>query len=275
MTKRKSLIIIFACVLVIVALVVVNSAVFSVRTVNAHALNYTANDPETERINNIIVNNHGIRIGSSMFTLNENRTIENVRRNLIEADGLTNIEIRAIERLFPNRLMIHYVRLVPYFFVMQNNNAYVFSNRAGGAFLGVMTEQLARQQNAVQLLIRGSLSDDLTGGFSSTIATDITRKAAVVAGFEAVVARIERRNIAYVDLTADGAIFVQTVGGAASGVRIEIRSINNFTEHFRHGFSLFYYFRNSPYANVRHQASTGTILVIGQAGGNIQTSWSE
>jgi len=254
-------------VAVLTALIIVNSAVFSVRVVNAHALNYCANDAETVRINTVIEQHHGIRMGSSMFTLNENRAIGNITRNLIEVDALAGIEIRAIERLFPNRIVVHYIRLVPYFFVMRGGEAFVFSN--SGVLIDIVAENAARSQGAIELRVRGELSAlSLGEEFATTVATDATRFATVVAGFERVVPRNERRSVSYVDITADGAVTIRM------GVVIEVRSLTNFTEHFRHGFSLFYNFAYGENTEFRYRAFSGRILVTQEAGGRIIVSWS-
>ena len=126
LTKRKRLVIIFSVIAALTALIIINSAVFSIRIVNANALNYPNNAPEIEKLNEIISEYHGVRLGSSIFMLNEYRARESIQRNLVETHDLAHIEIRSIERLFPNRLMIHYIVLRPYIYKIYNGYAFVF-----------------------------------------------------------------------------------------------------------------------------------------------------
>jgi len=263
MTKNKRLVLIFSALAVLAALIIINSAVFSVRIVHAHSLSHSFNNPEVERINTLIAQNHGIRTGTSIFMLNEQRTIENVRYNLIAIDELAHIEIRGIERLFPNRLMIHYVILHPMFYVEHNGEAFVFSNNA--TLIHIVSLQEARVKGAIGLRLRGALlSTELGDAFQTHVPADRTTLDAVMATME----RINHRQFSYVDISNPGVISIQT----QPGVRIEIRSILNFASHFAHAYSTYRFFmENDTY---RYRTLGGRLLVIQTTGGDISVAYT-
>ncbi|MCL2847882.1 MAG: hypothetical protein FWE13_03935 [Firmicutes bacterium] len=247
MTKKKRLIIIFSALLALTALIIINSAVFSVRSVNANALNESSNNESVLRINDLIANNHGIRMGSSIFMLNEERTIEAVTRNILEQDGaVANFEIRSLERIFPNRIVVHYVLLLPYFYIetVVGADVKVFSNN--GTLIDILPILEAQRQGAIRLDIRGQLLSLERGSrFETDYPRDTTRFFAVIDAFERMYHHFYMRHedismdFRYVDISDPRAIFLRML----PGVKMEIRNETNFIEYFRHGFSVYRHLR--------------------------------
>jgi len=270
MTKNKRLIIIFSAIALLTALIIINSAVFSVRSVFANSLNYPNSDSEVLHINEMLENHHGIRMGSSIFMLNEERTIEAIRRNLIEHEELAHIEIRSLERLFPNRVVIHYVVLRPYFYIFDGGQAYIFSNNETLIRI-VESVAEARSMGALGLFTSGELvSRNLGDVFETSEPQDALRFNAVISTFERLVHRDLQHDFRYVDLRNPTSIFIRM--SSTPGLRIEIRTVDNFLTHFSHGFSVYRAFLISP--DLHHKTMSGTLLITETAAGQIVATHS-
>jgi len=262
MTKNKRLIIIFVALAVLTVLIIINSAVFSVRIVHPHALNYelSAEDRnEVEKINELIREHHGIRTGSSIFMLNEERTVAAVRRNLLRRE-IAHAEIIRLERIFPNRVNIHYILLRPYFYVEHRGQAKVFSDN--GTLIFIESVSSARQRGAIGLRIDGELmSLELGSEFNTSIQADVARFFTIIEAFQQLPHGEIGRDFEYVDISNPSAIFLRMAFTEPMGtaVRMEIRAIANFTEHFRHGLSAYRHFLQSTEHLYRTQS--GTLLV--------------
>lgn len=117
--RNKKLIIIFSVICVLTLLVVLNSVVFSVQHIDAYC--YNADDRELE---STVVSATGLKKGKSIFTVNENKVIATVESNV------PNIRVRNIERKFPNRVCVNYVKVFPYLELARDGQYYVCGNDA-------------------------------------------------------------------------------------------------------------------------------------------------
>ena len=112
--RNKRLLIIFGILLSLTLLIAIGSAIFSIRTVNAFCTNV-----KDEELCAEVVKEMDKIIGKSVFTLNEDKLIKRVE------DRVGGIKVVNIERLFPNRVNIHFVKLYDYFEVMYEDNFYI------------------------------------------------------------------------------------------------------------------------------------------------------
>ena len=257
----------------LVALIIINSVVFSVRSVTANSLNTSTGDcPVTRDMNSLIEEHHGIRIGSSIFMLNEDSATARVTQNIIAQQDSLILEIRALERIFPNRVVVHYVLLLPYFYVQVGSSVKSFANN--GILMHIDTNPTAaRARGAIGLIVRGELESLAIGEqFATTVDADTTRFFAAVHALEHLTYHhLFRNEFRYIDISNPQAIFVQTAAGAV----FDIRSVANFTEHFRHALSTFRDFFYNDTVEYRARALRGTLRVIQDAAGVISVVYSE
>ncbi len=113
--RNKRLLIIFGVLLSLTLLIAIGSAVFSIRTVTAYCYNYD-DDVLIERV----LQNKSKLMGKSIFALNEDALIEEVEKNV------GGIKVINIERLFPNRVSINFIKLYDYFETKYNGFYYKF-----------------------------------------------------------------------------------------------------------------------------------------------------
>lgn len=256
MRKNKKLIIIFSVVIALTALIILNSVLFSVQHVDADCMN-----DEDSVLDEAIETSHGIRYGSSIFMLNENKAVENLKNNLA-GKGIANIEIVSLERKFPNRVAIHYIKTVDYFYVLSGGQAYFFSNK--GAVLTKATEASAEKGNSIELKLKGQLQSTAPGaGLSTQYESDRERADSLLYAL----GRLE--NLPFSRLgeyfefasVAGSRIYIKT----ARGVFIEFSDLENFTEQFRHGLSAYKSFLTDP--DQTPKSRTGTIIVTNTPSG--------
>ena len=112
--RNKRLLIIFCILLSLTLLIAVGSAIFSVKTVNAYC--YNADD---EQLLERVEKSKDKLIGKSIFALDENDIIAQIE------DEIGGIKVVNIERLFPNRVSINFVKLFDYFEVNYSGIYYV------------------------------------------------------------------------------------------------------------------------------------------------------
>ena len=272
MTKKKRLIIIFSALAVFVALIIINSVVFSIRRVTANSLNtFTGECQETRDTNAIIEEHHGIRMGSSIFMLNENRTRERVTQNVIYQQDFLNIEIRRLERIFPNRVVVHYVIIRPYFYIQVGNRVKTFANN--GALTHIDNDvQSARARGAIRLYIRGELESlDIGQQFETTVDADRTRFLAVISALEQLIYHHQLRSeLEYINIASPQAIFARVAPNP--GVRFEINSVANFTAHLQIALSTYRYFLAHELLEYRIRATSGTLFTFVDNSGIIRVA---
>jgi len=264
MSKNKRLIIIFSVVCGLTFLIILSSAVFSIQDVSAYCVNVKDDDPILAELDEKVLKDHGIRFGGSIFMLNEKKTVENLNQKLATAvPPVTNIEVRAIERAFPNRVIIHYIKFEPYFYVAEGGQAYFYA--FGGAIL-IKTAELseadaaASMTGAVQFKVKGKISGTAVGSsaFSTTLEHERQNAEAVLAALEKLCSLQDLADyFAFIDLSGEGKVFAKT----NRGVTIEFSSRENLYDQFRLGVSMYKEFRESGKAEDRVRSGTGTIIL--------------
>ncbi len=102
--RNKKLVVLLAIFAVITTLIVFSSVVFSVQSVYAHC--YNADD---EFLDSVVCERETstIRRGQSIFLLNEDEIIESIEKKCSE------VKVINVERKFPNRVYINYVKIFP------------------------------------------------------------------------------------------------------------------------------------------------------------------
>ncbi len=117
------MIIIFSIFLSLTLIVAIGSAVFSIRRVDAYC--YNVDDPE--QLDRIVNGKYDgkksvkdLLVGKSIFALDESELISEVEAR--EA----GIKVINIERLFPSRVSINYIKLHEYFELEQGGKYYIF-----------------------------------------------------------------------------------------------------------------------------------------------------
>ncbi|MCL2796526.1 MAG: hypothetical protein FWD58_00505 [Firmicutes bacterium] len=272
MSKNKRLIIIFSVVCGLTLLIILSSAVFAVSSVRAYCVNVKDDDPMLAELDKQVLACHDIRFGSSIFMLNEKKTIQNLNKKLAASDPpVTNIEVRAIERAFPNRVIIHYIKFEPYFYVAEGGQAYFYA--FGGATLMRVLDladagAASLMAGAVQIAVEGKISGTAVGSsaFSTSIEHERQSAEAVLAALEKLCSPADLADyFDYIDLSREGYIFAKT----NRGVVLEFSSFDNLYEQFRLGVSMYKDFRESGKTEDRVRSGTGTIIVSNTVAGVI------
>lgn len=104
--RNKRLIIIFSCLVAVTLLVLLSSVVFTVRSTNTRCLNHAFSD---DALDQKIIANTGIPKGKSIFFINEDEVIANIEK------AVPDVKVINIERKFPDRVTVHYVKLFDYY----------------------------------------------------------------------------------------------------------------------------------------------------------------
>ena len=259
-SKNKRLMLIFSVLCGLTLLIVLSSVIFAVHDVRVYCLNIKDDDPQRAELDQKVLDNHGILTGTSIFTISEKKTIAGIRRELA-LNHIADIEIRKIERHFPNRVEIHYVKIEPYFYVIQGSKAYFYSN---GMELMQITESDEVKQGAYQFAVEfkaeGRVTETDVG--SSEFSTD---KMYEQAGAEAAAKALEtlcafselRDYLNFIDVSREGYVFAKT----RLGVTLEFSSLERFSEQFRLGVSAYKEFRESGVPGDYVRARDGTIIV--------------
>ena len=249
---------IFSIICGLTVLIVLSSIVFAVQDVRAYCLNVQDEDPILIELDKSVLDNHEIRIGGSIFMLSEKKTIESLNKNLAES-GVANVEIRQVERLFPNRVVIHYAKVEPYFYVIEGGQAYFYSNK-NAMLMDIVAAADADKRGAVELKIGGSLDGKKSGSSAFSTKSEYDRQCAdeLVNAMERLFPYAELSSyLEFADVSIDGYIYVKT----ARGVYLEFSSLTNFFEQFRLGASIYKNYRESSDTAERVRSSTGTIIL--------------
>lgn len=114
---NKRLIIAFICLVVIAIPIIVVSAVFTVGSIDVIAIGDGFEFDKTA-----IVDDTGIKIGSSIFTISEKKAINNVEVNN------PTIKVVNIERIFPNKVVLNIVKRIP-IVAIKTKDAYALIDR--------------------------------------------------------------------------------------------------------------------------------------------------
>ncbi|MCL2676030.1 MAG: FtsQ-type POTRA domain-containing protein [Firmicutes bacterium] len=106
--RNKRLIIIFSVLVAVTLMVLLSSVIFTVRSTTTRCLNHAFSDPALDQ--RIIDSMDLEKIkGKSIFFIKENELIANIEKVVPE------VSVVNIERKFPDRLTVHYVKLFDYY----------------------------------------------------------------------------------------------------------------------------------------------------------------
>lgn len=127
------MIILFSILAFVMVLIVLNSFVFSIQEVRADCLN-SLNNELCDRV----IAASDIKLNKNILFLSENKAIENINSQMPEEVRVINIE-----RKFPDKVWIHFVKLVPVIalekgngdFVTCDNNLNVIGSAVSGSSL--------------------------------------------------------------------------------------------------------------------------------------------
>lgn len=219
--RNKRLLIIFGILLSLTLLIAIGSAIFSIKMVNA----YCYNSDDEALMAEVQQFEDGL-IGKSIFSLDEQSLIEEVEKKI------GGIKVVNIERLFPNRVSINYVKLYDYFEVCHDGKYYI--SGIDGRILKKQDEGLGGQ--IIKIKLNLSEPPEIGGNFSS---------AQRFSALQDMIQMLEKLNfretnapalIESIDLvSSDLAIYVQT----RSGVLIKLLQDDNAGEKLRKALSLY------------------------------------
>lgn len=127
------MIILFSILAFVMVLIVLNSFVFSIQEVRADCLN-SLNNELCDRV----IAASDIKLNKNILFLSENKAVENINSQMPEEVRVINIE-----RKFPDKVWIHFVKLVPVIalekgngdFVTCDNNLNVIGSAVSGSSL--------------------------------------------------------------------------------------------------------------------------------------------
>ena len=128
--RNKRLIILFSILLSIAIIVIFGSIIFSVSTITTFGYNINVYD-EGQALSREILDAANIQ-GRSIFLLNDDRIIAEIE------EAVPQIQVVNIERLFPNRVKINFVKMYNYFRVYRDGNYY--SLRSSGRITNINEE---------------------------------------------------------------------------------------------------------------------------------------
>lgn len=222
--RNKRLIIIFSIFLSLTLLIAIGSAVFSIRRIDAYCYN-----SEDKEILDTIVNGkeegqRSIRewlVGRSIFTLNEKELIKEVESRF------AGVKVINIERLFPNRVSINFIKLYDYFEIGFGDKFYVFGKD------GKISEALDEYSpDYIRVMMNlESEPEDISGNenFGRLIELTDALERLDYRGSDSVI-------IDFIDFTkAKDKIFIKM----RSGVFLELQSYENLSEKLRKALSLY------------------------------------
>lgn len=221
--RNKRLLIVFIIFLSVTLLIAIGSAVFSIKRVDA----YCKNIKDDELIAKVLAQTEKDKLlGKSIFSLNEAELIKN-----IEAE-VGGIKIVNIERLFPDRVSINFVKLYDYFEVLYDGKYYI--SGIDGKILRVQEE--SRGESVIKIRLNLNEEPAVGGEFTSAKHFDALKN--IINMLE----RLDYRDadaaalISAIDLAySESSIYVST----RSGVLIKLIHYDNVGEKLRKALSLY------------------------------------
>ena len=271
MSKNKRLIIIFSVICGLTLLVVLSSVVFAVQEVSVFCVNVKSDDPLRQELDEKVLfgkgldgtkyDRHGIRYGSSIFMLNERKTIETINQRLA-ADGIADVEVINIERHFPNRVELHYINIDPFFCVARDGKTYYYGKddaRLMKVADGGRSPQ-APLKYAVEVRTGGKIMGAEPGVsvFSTDKPFEKQSAAALLAALETLCQPAELNDyFDFIDISREGKIFAKT----RLGLVLEFSSFDRLQEQFLFAVATYNEFRQSGKTEDAVRAGTGTLIV--------------
>ncbi len=138
--RNRKLIIMFSVLAALVLLVVLTGVVFSVQHIDAYC--YNADDPELEAQ---VQASTGVKKGRSIFVIDEDAVAKSVEEKTDYKVAVINIE-----RKFPNRISVNYVKVMPYAYVSDGEEYYEFGNN-----LRIISVSSEEPQNRIKVFMSG------------------------------------------------------------------------------------------------------------------------
>lgn len=248
--RNKKLIAVLIVVCSITLLVVLNSVIFSVRSVSAYC--YNADDPELEQT---VIEKSGIKKGGSIFTLNEKKVTDTLHRNV------GNVKVINIEKKFPNRVYINYVKIFEYFRIHQGNKYYFCGN--DGRILRI-SDVPGLSSATIELRLSTPISESVREGdkFASQSDSEVMITCELLSALERLdYHKYSQDMFDFVDISKSQYVFIKT----RAGIMIELQGSGNLTAKLRIALSL--------YENLSSDKLTfGTIIVPDGDGREVQRS---
>jgi len=223
--RNKRLIVLFSILLSLTVVVIFGSIVFSVSVVTTSGHNINVYD-EGQQLSDRVIEAANVR-RRSIFLLNDDRIISDIE------EAVPQVQVVNIERLFPNRVLIHFVKLYNYFRVYRDGNYY--SLRASGRITYINEEA---DRNFIDVFGAVSFGDLAVGDYMFNRATNeflievATSLERLGAGTSAASNLIEFINISY----SNNNVYIGMRGGGI--IRI-IYANENFFDKLRMGLSVF------------------------------------
>lgn len=119
--RNKKLIALFIILGSLTVLAILSSVIFSIQKITG----YCYNDDDTQLISMIEdTENNGIKKGKSIFFLNEGNVIKKIEEN----PDFANVKVINIERKFPNRVYINFIKIYPFIAYEYDGTIYFASN---------------------------------------------------------------------------------------------------------------------------------------------------
>ena len=238
--RNKKLIVIFSVLCALAVLIVLSSVLFSVQHVSAYC--YNADDAALEQQ---VLDNNGIKRGKSIFTLNKKNVADKVE------SSVANIKVVNVEKKFPNRVFINYVKLFEYFEFSQNDEKYYISNSGDIVRIG---EQGADKY--IRLYTKGKAVSPSQG---EAFKTDSDFDNAVLPILLSAIERLGNRGVVveffdYVDFRKNF-IYFKT----RTGITFELQSTDNALEKLRLAVSVYASFTETANERIK----SGTLILTG------------
>lgn len=250
--RNKKLIIVFAVIVALALLIVLTSVIFSVRHIDTYCYNVDTKDITDEEISDII-DSSGIKTGRSIFTLSVSEAANKIEKEI------PGIDVINIERIFPNRISINYVRISPYLEIEQDGTFYQCSNDGK-----IVSSSDTSEGNLIELVLGVPLSAPAPGqGMASADPSEINAVKDVIAAL----ARLGYRNemvelIGKIDTSREAAMFILMKSGAV----IQVLGRSNIYEKVDLAMTL--YVRYDQYK------LSGTITVYQRSDGTVAAAHS-
>lgn len=234
--RNKKLIILFSIFLGVTLLIVLNSVIFSVQHIDL----YCQNIEDVELEENVRQNNK-IKKGQSIFLMNEQKAIEDIESRI------PNMRIINIEKKFPNRVSINYVKIFEYL-ELESENMFYFCSNDGK----IVRQSDISDGSHIKVKMNGNMSSKTVGEkFQSDNSYEVTLLFNILYSLERLDYREAEVKALFesIDITNREVIFLQT----RSGVKFQINQTSNLLTKLRSAISL--YLKDNAYK------TSGTIIV--------------
>ena len=237
--RNKKLIVIFSVLCALAVVIVLSSVLFSVQHVYASCYN-----AEDEGLEQQILDGCGIRRGKSIFMLKKSAVVKSVEKNV------DNIKVVNVEKKFPNRVYINYVKLFEYFEYEQDGQTYYISN--DGKIIGSEAES---EEKYIKLFIKGKAVSPKAG---EAFVSDNDFDNNVFSIVSSAVQRLGTRGVIielfeWIDFNKNF-IYFKT----RTGVTFELQSADNALEKLRLGVSVYSQYTKDGSEKIH----SGTIILV-------------